>query len=139
MSKGISHLFEGTSGSSKALINQVKLNGDKISPDKVVMITKDPTGRIIWMETGDKKSGLNHIIDNHGKEFNGRGISNDKIPNYVFEAVHQGNIVGKQGKRNPRDIYEFTYNGTKQRIAVQVASNGYIVSANCVSTKEKGT
>lgn len=66
MSKGISHLFEGTSGSSKALINQVKLNGDKISPDKVVMITKDPNGRIIWMETGDKKSGLKHIIDNHG-------------------------------------------------------------------------
>ena len=88
------------------------------------------------METGDAKSGLQHIIDEHGHEFNGKGISNDDIPNYVLEAVHQGNIVGTQGKRNPRTIYEFIYNGERQRIAVQVSNNGYIVGANPKSTKE---
>lgn len=31
------------------------------------------------------------------------------------------NVVGTQGKRNPRTIYEFTYNGVTQRIAVQVS------------------
>ena len=136
MSKGDSHLFTGTSGAGKALIVEVQANGDKISPDKVVMITKDPTGKIVWMESGDSHSGLEHIIDKHSKEFNGRGIANADIPNYVLEAVHQGNVVGTQGKRNPRTIYEFTYNGKKQRIAVQVGSNGYIVSANCTSSKE---
>ena len=131
MSKGDSHLFAGTSGEGRALIDEVVANGDKISPDKVLMITRDPSGKIVWMEEGNSSSGLQHIVDQHGKEFNGRGISNDNIPNYVLEAVYQGNVVGTQGKRTPpRTIYEFTYNGETQRIAVQVGSNGYIVSAN---------
>ncbi len=29
----------------------------------------------------------------------------------ILEAVHQGNIVGTQGKKNPRTIYDFIYNG----------------------------
>lgn len=136
MSKGSSHLFSGTSGEGKALIDEVIANGEKISPSKVVMITRDPTGKIVWLETGNSKSGLQHIIDDHGKEFNGRGISNNDIPDYVLEAVYQGKIVGTQGKRDPRTIYEFTYNGKKQRIAVQVGSNGYIVGANLRSNEE---
>ena len=130
MSKGSSHLFTGTSGEGKALIDEVVASGEKISPEKVVMITRDPYGKIVWLEQGNSSSGLEHIIDRHGHEFNGKGISNSDIPDYVLEAVYQGNIVGTQGKRNPRTIYEFTYNGQKQQIAVQVSSNGYIVGAN---------
>ena len=138
MSKGSSHLFSGTSGEGKALIDEVIANGDKISPDKVVLITRDPTGKIVWLEEGNSSAGLQHIIDRHGKEFNGKGISNDGIPDYVLEAVYQGNIVGTQGKRTPpRTVYEFTYNGETQRIAIQVGSNGFIVSANPKSMKEK--
>ena len=29
-----------------------------------------------------------------------------------------------------RPIYEFTYNGTRQRVAITVSNNGYIVGAN---------
>lgn len=137
MSKGDSHLFSGTSGEGQALIDEVIANGEKISPDKVLLITRDPSGKIVWMEEGNSRSGLQHILVRHGHEFNGKGISNDNIPNYVLEAVHQGNVVGTQGKRTPpRTIYEFTYNGETQRIAVQVGSNGYIVSANPRSMKE---
>lgn len=68
---------------------------------------------------------------------NGKGIANSDIPDYVLEAVYQGNIVGTQGKRNPpRTVYEFVYNGQTQRIAIQVGSNGYIVGANPKSMKE---
>ncbi len=131
MSKGDSYLFSGTSGEGRALIDEVIANGEKISPDKVVLITRDPNGRIVWLEEGNARAGLQHIINRHGHEFNGKGISNADIPNYVLEAVHQGNIVGTQGKKvPPRTIYEFIYNGVKQRIAVQVADNGYIVGAN---------
>ena len=136
MSKGDSHLFSGTSGKGKELINEVIANGDKISPENVLMITRDPSGKIVWMESGNDRSGLTHIVNEHGHEFNGKGISNNDIPNYVLEAVHQGNIVGTQGKRNPRTVYEFVYNGVTQRVAVQVSTNGYIVSANCKSSKE---
>lgn len=136
MSKGSSHLFSGTSGEGKALIDEVISHGDKIDPDKVLMITRDPSGKIVWMEEGNSRSGLQHIIEAHGSEFNGRGIANQDIPNYVLEAVYQGNIVGYQGKRNPRAIYEFVYNGVTQRVAVQVGCNGYIVGANPKSMKE---
>lgn len=137
MSKGSSHLFSGTSGEGKALIDEVIANGYKISPEKVVLITRDPTGKIVWLEEGNSSSGLQHIIDRHGHEFNGKGIANSDIPDYVLEAVYQGNIVGTQGKRNPpRTVYEFVYNGQTQRIAIQVGSNGYIVGANPKSMKE---
>lgn len=136
MSKGSSHLFSGTSGEGKALIDEVISNGDKISPDKVVMITRDPSGKIVWLESGNATSGLQHIINEHGHQFNGKGISNEDIPDYVLEAIYQGNIVGTQGRKNPRTVYEFTYNGVKQRIAVQVSKNGYIVGANLKSVKE---
>ena len=137
MSKGSSHLFSGTSGEGKALIDEVIANGDKISPDKVVLITRDPTGKIVWLEESNSSSGLQHIIYRHGHEFNGKGIANSDIPDYVLEAVYQGNIVGTQGKRNPpRTVYEFVYNGQTQRIAIQVGSNGYIVGANPKSMKE---
>lgn len=136
MSKGDSHLFSGTSGAGEALIDEVVSQGFKISPEKVVLITRDPTNKVVWMETGNAKSGLAHIIARHGKEFNTLGISNCDIPNYVLEAVYQGNIIGAQGRRNPRTVYEFTYNGEIHRIAVQVSTNGYIVSANPRSIKE---
>lgn len=135
MSKGNSHLFSGTSGAGRALIDEVIANGEKISPNKVLMITRDPTEKIVWLETGNDSSGLKHIIDAHGKDFNGKGIANADIPNYVLEAVYQGNVVGTQGKRNPRTIYEFTYNGVTRRIAIQVSENGYIVGANLKSMK----
>ena len=136
MSKGGSHLFTKTSGEGKALIDEVVASGEKISPEKVVMITRNPTGKIVWLETGNDSSGLKHIINEHGHEFNGKGISNEDIPDYVLEAVYQGHIVGTQGKRNPRTIFEFTYNDKRQRIAVQVGSNGYIVGTNTRSMED---
>lgn len=137
MSKGSSHLFSGTSGEGKALIDEVIANGDRISPDKVVLITKDPNGKIVWLEEGNSSAGLQHIIERHGKEFNGKGISNDELPDYVLEAVFQGNIIGTQGRRTPpRTVFEFTYNGETHRIAIQIGNNGFIVGANPKSMKE---
>ncbi|MCC8192467.1 MAG: hypothetical protein LIO41_05450 [Ruminococcus sp.] len=135
MSKGNSHLFTGTSGAGKSLISEVVANGDKISPGKVVLITRNSKGKIIWMETGNDKSGLKHILTNHGLEFAKKGILDDDVPNYILEAIHQGNIIGTQGKRNPRTIYEFKYKGELHRIAIQISKNGYVVSANSRSTK----
>ena len=75
MSKGNSHLFSGTSGEGQALIDEVVANGDKISPDKVLMITRDPSGKIVWMEEGNSSSGLQHIVGrgkvrSHGHDMN---------------------------------------------------------------------
>ncbi len=104
--------------------------GFELSPEKVVGVTKDPNGKIVWLEAGsigDRGSGLAHIIEKHGKEFNGRGISNSEIPRYLLHAVNTGKVVGMQGRR---PVYEFTYNGMRQQVAITVSVNGYIVGAN---------
>ncbi|MBG8845324.1 hypothetical protein FOG17_04705 [Neisseria meningitidis] len=48
-------------------------------------------------------------------------------PNYLMTAVKNGQIVGMQ---RTRPIYEFTYNGTKHRVAIDIGNNGFIVGAN---------
>lgn len=136
MSKGTSGHFSGTNGANKVLINELVASGEKCIPENIVGIMKNSYGKIIWLETGTKTAGLNHIIEEHGSQFNGKGISNDEIPNYIMEAIHQGNIVGYQGKKNPRTIYEFIYEGKKQRVAITIGSNGFIVGANPKTLKE---
>lgn len=136
MSKPDIGYFKGTNGANKALVDELVRSGEKCTPENIVGITKDSSGKIVWLETGTKKAGLNHIIEEHGSQFHGKGISNDEISNYIMEAVHQGNIVGYQGKKNPRTIYEFVYEGKKQRIAITIGPNGFIVGANPKSSKE---
>lgn len=119
-----------SSGTRSALIAEAQALGLSISPDKVVGITKDPSGKIVWLERGrggSGGSGLAHIIEQHGKQFNGRGIGDLELPSYLLQAVRTGTIVGMQGSR---PIYEFTYNGARQRVAITVSDNGYIVGAN---------
>lgn len=133
MSKPISDQFSGTTGNNATLISQVEQSGEKISRADVVGITKDPSGRIVWLEKGHlgvRPSGLVHIIEEHGSQFNGKGISNAEIPQFLMTAVKNGTIVGYQGRGTGRPIYEFKYEGRTQRVAITIGSNGYIVGAN---------
>lgn len=133
MSKGGSGYFSGTSGEGKALIDEVQANGYKINPSDVIGITKDSSGKIIWLEKGhigDKPSGLAHIMDSHESNFNAKGIASSDISDFVLTAVSKGRIIGYQGKGTGRPIYEIEYNGKTYHVAVTVGDNGYIVGAN---------
>lgn len=133
MSKGGSGYFLKTSGEGRALIQEVQSLGYQITPDDVIGITKDKTGKIIWLEKGhlgDRPSGLAHILDAHESHFNDKGIQTENISDFVLTAVAKGDIVGYQGKGTGRPIYEINYDGKKQKVAVTVGSNGYIVGAN---------
>ena len=133
MSKGESGYFSGTSGEGRALIEIVKLKGYKISPENVIGIVKDNSGKIIWLEKGrldGKPSGLVHILDAHQNDFNAKGIATEDIADLVLTAVSKGRIVGYQGKGEGRPIYEVDYKGEIYQIAITVGDNGYIVGAN---------
>ena len=60
------------------------------APEKIVMVTKDKENKKIWLETGDKNSGLKHILEGHQKDFETRGISARKIPEFIKNAIEQG-------------------------------------------------
>ena len=132
MSKGGSRLFEYTAGAKAALVSELVASGEKCTPSKIIGITRDPSGKIIWLEEGNSKSGMKHISNRHLSEFNKQGVSAKELSTYIMEAITQGNIVGRQGTRS---VYEFKYEGKLHRIAIEIGSNGYVVSANPKSMK----
>ena len=133
MSKPSSRYFTNTSGAGKALIAEVQARGDKINADDVIGISKDKSGKIIWLEKGTlggRPSGLKHILDAHEDNFNSKGIATTDIADFVLSAVTKGEIIGYQGKGTGRPIYKVTYNGKEYKVAVTVGNNDYIVGAN---------
>jgi hypothetical protein len=114
------------------LIAELRQAGIKHSPKKIVRIAKTLDGKIVFLETGDEKSGLQHILKDHALEFSEQGIQPNQIPDVIMTAVTQGQKVGLQGKthRTPRSIYRFSFNNQFKYIAIQISDNGYIVSAN---------
>lgn len=83
-------------------------------------ITKDPVGKIAWIETGNERSGLKHVLT-HLQDFQNQGISREELPTYIMEAIHQGKIVGYQDRNKTRAIYEVTYEGVPHKIAITVS------------------
>lgn len=121
----------------RSLISELAKQKIKHNPDNIVAIARAPKGRIVFLETGNKRSGLEHIVDRHGKEFVGQGVSASQIPELIMTAVTSGIVVGTQGSRM-RPVYEVVFNGITRRIAVEISDNGFIVSANPKSAKRSG-
>ena len=136
MSKTGSDLFKHTAGSNAALVKELKNSGVKCNSKDIVGITKTVNGQIVWLENGNHAAGLAHIKAAHEVDFHNQGVSSEELANFVMEAVHQGNIVGYQGKgKRARTVFEFVYEGKVRQVAVQIASNGFIVGANPKSMK----
>ncbi|HZG14451.1 MAG TPA: polymorphic toxin-type HINT domain-containing protein, partial [Candidatus Bathyarchaeia archaeon] len=114
---------------SSELMDELSNSGVKYNPDDVLAVTKTPDGKLVWLENGNSKAGLEHIM-NHAEDFAKKGIERSEIPDLVMEALNQGKLVGYQGKGTGRPIYEVVFNGQKQRVAITVGNNGFIVGAN---------
>ena len=117
------------------LIAELKQTGVKHTPEEILRIARLPNGKIGFLETGNASSGLQHILENHKDEFAEKGIYEADVTDAVFLAVIQQTIVDYQKPNRP--IYQITFNGKTQLIAVTVGSNGYIVCANPRSTPQQ--
>ena len=115
----------------EGLLAELAHKGVKHTPEDVLKIGRTVGGQIVFLETGDSRAGLQHIVDRHAADFAGREITRDQIPDAVLHAVTSGKVVGEVSYgRNRRWVYEFEYVGKTQRIAVGVSSNGFIVTAH---------
>ncbi|MFI6079465.1 hypothetical protein ACIBBB_00405 [Streptomyces sp. NPDC051217] len=110
-------------------VAELEENGVRFSPEDLVRTARDRDGRVIFLEQGNERAGLTHVMQ-HAPEFEQQGIARDDIADFVVEAAAEGEIVGYQGSGTGRPIYELTYQGRTQRVAVTVGSNGFIVGAN---------
>lgn len=119
----------------KSLVNQehiaeLQSKGTKFTPENVVATGKKADGQVVFLETGNSRAGLQHIVESHGDDFARAGISEGQIPGAVTKAVSEGNVVGYQGAGTGRPIYQTVVNGQPINIAVTTGSNGFIVGAN---------
>ncbi|WP_247686283.1 WXG100 family type VII secretion target [Micromonospora sp. C31] len=110
------------------LLAELSQQGVKHNPEEIVAIGRDPNGRIVFLETGNGRAGLTHIL-HHADDFAKAGVPEEKVPNLVFAAVTEGKVVGMQ---RTRPIYEVMFEGMVHKVAVSVGNNGFIVGANPV-------
>ena len=114
---------------SPELLDDLAKSGVKYNPDDVIAVTKTADGKLVWLENGSSSAGLEHIMT-HADDFAAKGISKNQIQDLVMEALNKGEIVAYQGRGQGRPIYEVIFNGEKQRVAITVGNNGFIVGAN---------
>ncbi|MBD2665131.1 hypothetical protein B6N60_04635 [Richelia sinica FACHB-800] len=113
-----------------ALLAELAEAGIKHTPEKIVRIAKQVNGKIVFLEEGSADAGLQHILEEHSSQFADQGIGADQIPDAIITALTEGKMVGYQGRKKTRTIYEFNFNGKTHYISVTVSDNGYIVGAN---------
>ncbi|CAD5954935.1 hypothetical protein [Planktothrix agardhii] len=113
------------------LIAELQARGIKHTPENIVRIAKCADDRIVFLETGDEKRGLQHILAK-ADQFARIGINEDEIVDVVMGGITKGSIVSSQGRDtvNPRPVYQFIHKGEIKYIAVTIGNNGYIVGAN---------
>lgn len=121
---------------NRDLITELQVLGIKHNADEIIKIGKNSAGKIIFLESGDLNSGLQHILHNHQDQFSDLGIAEDRVADAVILAVLEGKTVGYQTANRP--VYRLTFNSQICYIAVTVGNNGYIVCANPRSGKDFG-
>ncbi|SEU13754.1 DUF637 domain-containing protein, partial [Pseudomonas graminis] len=131
LGKASSWFATGAKGTlSTSLLDELTANGVKFTPENIIATTRNSSGKVVFLESGNSKAGLQHIIEEHGGQFAQMGVSEAQIPGVVMKAVSEGKLVGYQGSGSGRPIYELNINGQPQRIAVTVGDNGFVVGAN---------
>ena len=116
-------------------VDELAKNGIKHNPEDILFTHKMPDGKIVFLEKGYSDRGLKHIIKEHGDQFEGKGISVSELPEFIYKAVKDGKVVGYQGTGAGRPIYEVVYKGKRQKVAITIGGNGFVVGANPKSIK----
>ncbi|MCD7947775.1 MAG: hypothetical protein LUG13_05695 [Oscillospiraceae bacterium] len=113
-----------TSGAKLAegLIKELAESGVKYNADDVMMITKTPDGKLLWLESGNKEGGLKHILNGHANDFAAKGITD--IPSFLNEVLQINPISTGTTASGPFSVYSM--DGSLYKVAY--GTNGYIVS-----------
>ncbi len=99
------------------LIAELRQARIKHTQTEIVRIAKLIDGKIIFLERGNSASGLQHIVDNHRRDFAERDISEAEIPDAVMKAVISRKIVGYQSPTQP--IYSGNHGYEVHQLIVQ--------------------
>ena len=116
----------------QALIEELRKREVKFNANDLIFITRDASGQIVWLEKGNVRAGLSHIINRHVTDFkNACGIEEGDIPVFLKKVLSQGKIA-EQKSRVVKGHVEYAKKidyGGKYYILTAIGDNGFIVSA----------
>lgn len=121
--------FKNTKGSLKPehLLNDLRQSGVKFTEKEVIIITKTKKNELVWLEKGNKRKGLEHILLRHEKDLKRKfGLKKEDIPSFVKDVFTNGTEVSSKLK-NSGYQKEYLYKG-KHIVISGVGTNGFIVS-----------
>lgn len=119
-----------------ALVAEVERQAHRITAERVVRIGRNRERKIVWLEQGSDRAGVEHIMNSERvSHFTRAGIAEADIVDVVFQAATKGEPIGVTGK--DRIVFAVTYRGQEQRIAITVSDNGFIIGANPVHKDRK--
>ena len=104
------------------LMDELASSGVKYNPDEVIAVMKTADGNLLWLEQGNVKSGLTHILEGHAEDFASQGV--DNIQQLLNDVLKNAPI--KTGSNSKGLFADYVFNGNTYRVAY--GTNGYIVS-----------
>lgn len=114
-------------------IAEMEAKGVKFSRENVMLTARDATGQVIWLESGNKLAGYEHMqYRNHVAELAKYfGVDEAEVPRLIRNVIRDGRIFSNKlkqvaGREGYERIYE--YNGKKVMLA-SIGLNGFVVTA----------
>ncbi len=86
------------------------------------MVAKNSGGKLMWLENGNSKAGLTHILERHAYDFASQGINN--IPKLLNDVLKTNRI--NTGSNAKGLFADYIFSENTYRIAY--GTNGFIVS-----------
>ena len=119
------------------ILKQIVNSGAKINVKDVVFAAKDKSGQLVWLEKGNKTSGLEHIKSKHQSDFVSKhNIKASHLTSYLKRVASKGTIVSSRVVKlsNGSVGYEkvYSYRGKYYTLGA-IGTNGYIVSMYPIS------
>ncbi|MET9759795.1 RICIN domain-containing protein [Streptomyces sp. NPDC006372] len=105
-------------------VNKLKEAGFEVDQKNLFWVVpySRPGVPLAWLDAGDVKKGLVHVVFRHGGDFAQRGVPVEEIPKLLSKALSEGKIVGHQTPTRP--IFETVYNGKSHRVAITIGEHG---------------
>lgn len=65
----------------------------------MIATRRDASGKVVFLEKGNAKAGLEHILQRHGDDFARIGVSREQVPSVVMDTVTKGKNCWSSRKR----------------------------------------
>ena len=117
---------------AKDILSEMTEKEIKFTKEKIVFAARLENGNHIFLETGNKMNGLQHIIDGHAADFDRSfGVKRDQLGSFLHDTVAKGRLVTSfRHDTNGREGYRSVYYWKGEHVVVYgISGNGYISTA----------